>query len=311
MVFLLNYFIFLIIPIDCYILPQVYREFHPIGIYNNIDKNKPFLFNIGKLPLLLWFDNNNPITIINSCKHLGNDLSNGYIKDKCFLCPFHKTVYNNSDNFGSTVIKDGLVWWNYKSFYKNPPKIPMNDKNENNYDTINFKMNININFINFIINFIYINNNNINIKLLSKNKKLFITVNDNYNKIRFYYKYPYSIIISYNFNHKIKSTFMINLLPIATDKTRLYISIKYKKGFINYINNWFNAMIIKYYLFKFKNKYENSNNNNDIKFNYMLSFKNKKNNDDYIYEVFNFYKDYMDLFYETTIHNFLINKNYY
>lgn len=291
---------------NSYILPQVYREFHPIAIHNHINKNKPFFFNIGKLPMILWFNDNKPITTINSCKHLGNNMNDGYIKNNCFICPFHKTTYNNSDNFGTINIKDGLVWWNYKSFYNKPPSLPLIDKNNDNYNTINFKLNYNINFINFIINLIYINDD-FKINYIAKNKKLFIKTKNDFKKIRIFYKYPYSIIVDIQFQLNIKSSFMINLLPIAIDKTRLYITIKYKKGFFNYIYNSINAFIIKYYLIKFKNKYENSN--NDIKLTYLTSFKNNKN--DYISKLFNFYNDYMDLFSDSTFHNFLLNKNFY
>jgi len=61
--------------VNSYILPQTFKDFHPIGIEKDINKNKPYNFNLGKLPLILWFDKNNkPITIINTCKHLGNNL---------------------------------------------------------------------------------------------------------------------------------------------------------------------------------------------------------------------------------------------
>ena len=80
-------------------------------------------------------------------------------------------------------------------------------------------------------------NDDFKINYIAKNKKLFIKTKNDFKKIRIFYKYPYSIIVDIQFQFNIKSSFMINLLPIAIDKTRLYITIKYKKGFFNYIYN--------------------------------------------------------------------------
>ncbi len=105
-----------------YILPQTFKEFHPIGILKSINTKKPYTYNLGTLPMILWFDkNNNPNSMINTCKHLGNNLKDSTIKNGCLVCPFHKSSYNETDKFGSTIIKDGLIWWNYKSQLKIPP----------------------------------------------------------------------------------------------------------------------------------------------------------------------------------------------
>ena len=67
------YFLYLSsISVNSFILPQIFREWTPIAIENKIDKSKPFTFNIGKLPMVLWYDNNNTaLSTINICKHLG------------------------------------------------------------------------------------------------------------------------------------------------------------------------------------------------------------------------------------------------
>jgi len=314
-------FLFILLPtFQSYILPQVYREFHPIAIYNQVDKNKPTSFHIGKLPLLLWFDkNHNPNPILNHCKHLGNNLEGGVVNNNCLICPFHKTSHNKTDNFGSIVVKDGLVWWKFKSYFKDPPSIPVISKvNDDSYDTINFKTDININFINFIINLLYVNSN-IKINYLFKNKKLFIKANDcdnnnNKNKLRIYYKYPYSLIISNNFDFNIKSTFMCNVMPIGNNKTRIYITVKFKKGVGNYLINLVHSYIIRFYLNKFKINIEKLNKNSlssNSNLNLNLNLNLKKNLDNHLRDVYYSYKDYMDLFDDTTINNFLINKNFY
>lgn len=304
-----------IITVNSYILPQTFKEFHPIGIEKSINKNKPYNFNIGTLPLILWFDkNNNPTTIINTCKHLGNNLKNSQIKNNCLVCPFHKTIYNHTDNFGSTIIKDGLVWWNYKSMLKQPPSIPVNiQKKKENYKTINFKVDINVDLISCILNIMYLYN--FNIKYLFKNKKLFIKSFNKYNIIKIYFKYPYTIIVSNNFIIKfmnmlnIKSIFMINILPISNNQSRLYITTKYKEGFANYLINIIHSFIIKLFIYKLKFKLEKSYNNFTFK-NLLIFNKDNTDNNDYLIKIFNCYKNYMPLN-DFTIKHFMINKNFY
>lgn len=306
-----------------YILPQVYKEFHPIAIYNQVNINKPTTFHIGKLPLILWINkisNSNDYTtecnaVLNYCKHLGNSLERSSIHNNCLICPFHKTIHNKTDNFGTTVIKDGLIWWKYKSFSKNPPTIPIinnDDNHNNNYETINFKTDVNINFINFLLNFLYIDSN-IKINYFFKNKKLFLKANkDDKTKLRIYYKYPYSIIVSNSFQGVVKmnSIFMCNMMPIGSNKTRLYITVKFKKGAVNYFINYIHSLIIRFYLAKIIHNLESSFNSN-LNTNLNLNINIKKNLNNYLKDVYHSYKDYMDLFDDTTINNFLINKNFY
>lgn len=91
---------------SAFILPQIVREWHPIAIEKNIDKSKPYVYNIGKLPMVLWYDNNNnPLSTINICKHLGARLDNGIINDGCLHCSNHLTSYNSSDAVGNIIQK--------------------------------------------------------------------------------------------------------------------------------------------------------------------------------------------------------------
>ena len=85
-----------------FILPQIVREWHPIAIESNIDKSKPYVYNIGKLPMVLWYDKNGPLSTINICKHLGAKLDNGIINDGCLHCSNHFTSYNSSDIFSNS-----------------------------------------------------------------------------------------------------------------------------------------------------------------------------------------------------------------
>jgi len=95
--------LFLLSTVQGFILPQFVREWHPIGIENQIDRNKPYVFNIGKLPMVLWYDNNTPISTLNICKHLGAKLDNAIINNGCLHCSNHLTGYNQTDALGKVV----------------------------------------------------------------------------------------------------------------------------------------------------------------------------------------------------------------
>ena len=59
-----------------------FNHWHCIDFINNINKKKPYSFNIGELPLVSWFDNSeNPYTTINICSHMGSKLDEGQIKN--------------------------------------------------------------------------------------------------------------------------------------------------------------------------------------------------------------------------------------
>jgi len=86
-----------------FFLPQIFGDWHPIAIYDNIDKTKPYHINYGKRSLLLLFNNTTPQTT---------------------------TINNNiSQVFGKTVVQDGIVWWSYKSIKKTPPSYLRNSLN--------------------------------------------------------------------------------------------------------------------------------------------------------------------------------------
>jgi phenylpropionate dioxygenase-like ring-hydroxylating dioxygenase large terminal subunit len=286
-------FLFLItIPFSSsYILPQTFREFHPIGIYSNINKHKPSQFNIGSLPLLLWFPHNNkPITIINVCKHLGNNLKDSsLINNKtCLSCPFHNTIYNYSDNFGTTIIKNGIVWWSYKSYTNNPPYLKKNIK------YMQKTIDINVNIISLVLNFIAIFfNNNYNKYYINFNKKRFFIKNYNKSK-RILFIYPYTFFIS---DYK-NPSYMITLFPVNDNKTKMYIVIDYN------INSYF----LNNYLYMYiKNYLEKTNNN--FKFKHLFIFKSENKNK-YLKDIYKLYNNYNSLN-DDNIKHFINNYKFY
>lgn len=273
-----------------YIAPQTVRHWHPIGISKSINKNKPYQINLGTLSLLLWFNNtNNPNIIINTCKYLGNNLKDSEIRDNQLISPIYNKIYDHNDNFGSIIENNGLYWWSYKSYEKK-----INKEISNVY---NNEIEINIDLITFILNFISLFDNDINNKYHKYyyNNKQVIIINDKY-KILF--KYPYTIIIkSKLYNKKI----MISILPINYLKLKIFITT------YDPISNLI-AMIYKYYI---KDLFENKITIENIYIKNFFILKREINNKNrYLEIIYKLFKDYMFLN-EHTINHFMINKNYY
>jgi nitrite reductase/ring-hydroxylating ferredoxin subunit len=260
--------LFFLSTVQGFILPQFVREWHPIGIENQIDRSKPFVFNIGKLPMVLWYDKNDPIATLNICKHLGAKLDNAIINNGCLHCSNHLTGYNQTDALGKVVSKNGMLWWSFKSYTRNP--ISNFKKEEKKLDI--HHIDINVNLLNVILEFVHSNNK---IKARArKNKFLF------YEKLfnaehRFYYKYPY--YLKGSINNKINYT--INFLPLEENKTRLFITIA----------NNIDAKVFMNYFLNAKLNNLNNYDNNTTNLKYMIMFKEHNDHIKKIYMLFDKY----------------------
>ena len=261
-----------ILQISSYILPQTFREWTIIGIEKNIDNKRPYNYKIGNLPMVLWYNKTNPQTIINSChKHLGNTLKNSYIINNELICPFHKKSYTNEDTLGDIKKINGLIWWSYKSFKKNPPKIADNNNN--------YQIEVKSDFISIILNLICDFNGEEDTYKFYK-KKLLIKKERKY----LLYKYPYTLI----FNNK----YMINVIPIDETKSNFYITTLK------------NSIIKEHEINKFKKYIENRY--NEFRYKYLLLGEGNS----YINKIYRLYNDYM-FPNDITIKYFLTNKRYY
>jgi len=274
MIFKIIIFINLLINSTSFILPQVVREWHVVGIDKNIDKTKPFAYNIGKLPMVLWYNNNNePLSTINICKHLGAKLNTGFINDGCLHCPNHLSKYNNTDTVGKLISKNGLLWWSFKSYTKEPPAIFQKDNNNIHHSFVD----INVNLVNVVLEFIYSINKN---KIRNVNNKFLFSETLYNTEHRFYYKYPY--FLKGSINRKIN--YVINFLPLEENKTRIYISIS---------NNIDTKIFINYFLNNKLHNLKNYDSNNYLK--YLIVLKNageKKTNDNYMKKIYLLFDKY-------------------
>jgi|688.fasta_scaffold107732_2 hypothetical protein len=251
-----------------FFLPQIFREWHPIAIDVKINKQVPHIINYGKLPLVLWYNNDIPQTAIGYCKHLGAKHVNSYIHNNCLICPNHLTVHNESDTIGTTVIKDGVVWWSYKSIKKTPPSLFKNPDNVNH-----FYIDVNSSLQNIVLEFMHSNS----ITYAKNNRNKFFIKKQLFNKEhRIVYKYPF--YLKGSIDRKIN--FGINFLPLQEDKTRLFINIDVIniKYFLYYFL-YFKLCNLRYY-------------DNNIVFKYLLVLNDVKD-DNYLKKIYLLFDKYM------------------
>ena len=252
-----------------FFLPQIFREWRPIAIHDNFDKTKPYPINYGKLPLVLWYNDTTPQTVVGYCKHLGAKLEKGFINNKCLVCPNHLTDHTSSDTIGTTMIKDGIVWWSYKNLKRTPPSL----YNKNVSCTIEHcYMDIDNSLQNIVLELMYFNDNG---KELSVRNKFLIKKQLFNMEHRIFYKYPFYLKGSINK----KINYGINFLPLEDNKTRLFI---YTNVDIKYLLHYY----LNSKLFNLKN-YDN----NSI-FKFLLVLKDVKD-DNYLKRIYLLFDKYM------------------
>jgi len=235
---------------------ETFRHWHCIDLVKNIDVNKPYSYNVGDLPLVLWFNKTNqPVTTINICKHMGSKLDTGTIKNGCLKCPYHGLEHtHHNDAFGSTIVFQDKLWWSYNPYHKKPPSVPF--YNNKNFETTVIKVEVNANIVDCAFNTMDVNHpayvhNNVfgfgsnspptNLKTIKYNdKKLGVTFNykSNSNIVHLkrelktsknfhMYEYPYTTWSRVSLPTNEHLIVCVNMLPIEADKTRWIVTLKH------------------------------------------------------------------------------------
>ncbi len=105
-----------------------FNHWHCIGITKNIDFSTPYRFNIGELPLVLWKDDENYLSTINICRHLGSTLDQGKILNGSLLCPYHGLKHDKKQSYGEIIDYQGRLWWSHNPVKQLPHSIPFYNK---------------------------------------------------------------------------------------------------------------------------------------------------------------------------------------
>lgn len=105
-----------------------FRHWHCIGLPSKMDFSKPYVTNIGELPLVVWktqVPSNQYVSMLNICKHMGSKLDKSSITcNGALKCPYHGLEFDARDAFGEIKEWQGKLFWSYKPLRKDPYTIP-------------------------------------------------------------------------------------------------------------------------------------------------------------------------------------------
>ena len=304
---------------DGYKISSFFNHWHCVGIKEKINFAKPYKTNIGDLPLVIWKNpkNNNLISTINICKHMGSKLDNGIItNDGCLKCQYHGLEISEKDSFGQTMEFDGKIFWAYKPHKKEPYHIPFfNDTNyESSYLEIDMKCSLTDSAYNtmdlrhpeYVHNklfgfgsiippqnvkyYKYMDNNSIGLSFdYSSNERMKI-LNDNIKKTTNFHMFVYPSFSWSRVSFDKKNLIIgVNLLPISPTTTRWYITIRsnyYKSYYENKFLKFLTQTILNQDYDQMKNQYED----NDLK--RLVLFNHIFNNEEPILELKKMFEDY-------------------
>jgi len=281
-----------------------FNHWHCIGLSEKINFDYPYKANIGELPLILWKNpkNNNIISTINICKHMGSKLDNGVITDDgCLKCQYHGLEMSEKDNFGNVKEYDGKLFWSYKPLYKDPFRIPFynNSDYESSYLEIDMKCSLTDSAYNtmdlrhpeYVHNklfgfgsnispqnikyYKYFGGNNIGLSFDYSSNERMKMLNNNVKKTNNFHMYVYPSFSwsKVSFNNK-NLIIGVNLLPLSEKKTRWYITIRsnyYKSVHEKMFLQFLTQNILNQDYDQMKNQYEENQLKRVVLFNHIFN----------------------------------------
>lgn len=285
-----------------------FNNWHCIGITKNIDINKPYNFNIGELPLVLWKDDkNNLLSTVNICRHLGSSLHEGPIINGSLLCPYHGLKHDKKQSYGKIMNYQGKLWWSYKPFKDKPHSIPF--YNNKGYSTQHLQIDMNAGLKDCVYNSMdlhhpeYIHKgflgfgssippSNVNTHLFKDriglnfdyhikeniryiSKDMDIDYNDKYTKNFNMFIIPSTTWSKVNLDGGEKNLIVyVNMLPIKPEKTRWFVTIHHNFNNNNFIEKYVLKIATKLILNQDYQQFNRMIKNNELKdvttFDFML-----------------------------------------
>jgi phenylpropionate dioxygenase-like ring-hydroxylating dioxygenase large terminal subunit len=279
---------------------NLFNHWTCVGIIDKIDFTKPYVINIGDLPLVIWKNNKNIYSSINICKHMGSKLDNGIITDKgCLKCRYHGFEYNDKDTFGKIIEQEGKLFWSYDPIVKTPFKLPY--YNNNNYDKSFIEIDMDCSLTDSIYNTMdlrhpeYVHNkivgfgNSIpptNIKHYKYNDRIGLSFDYTSNQMT--QTITRNTKVTNNFHMFVFPTFSwskvifdkdkhliigINLLPISPTKTKWYVTVcsnHYKSFLEKHLLTYAANIILLQDFIQMKNQYPENSLKKEVLFNHVF-----------------------------------------
>jgi hypothetical protein len=230
-----------------YISP--FHHWHCIDFKKNI--HSPYAFNVGDLPLITWFDEDEPKTMLNICKHMRTKMNTSKVHNGSLVCPLHGIHHGANDTFGTTVLFEDKLWWSYKPIKCKPSSTPF--YHHANYETITMKIDMNANIKECIFEtFAFNNNSPISYKFRKFNdNKLGVQYtyqsDSDVFKIFQIFEFPYRSLSAVVLNNQEKIIINVNMLPLSPNETRWIVTLKHN-FWKSYIGKMKLEFIIKYIL---------------------------------------------------------------
>jgi len=272
----------------------LFNNWNCIAIKENIDFSKPYISNVGDLPLVTWKDSTNKYhTTINVCKHMGSTFNKASINDDCLVCPYHGLSYSGEDEIGTTIEHEGKVFWSYQPDTKKPDKIPFFHNNNYKKSFIEIEMDCSLadsayntmdlihptyvhsGVLGFgntkrtknIYEHKYVDKKMIGLSFEYMSSGMLQKINKNtMSTTNFHmFKFPYFTWSRVSFNKKNHLIIGMNLLPIAEKKTKWFITIVHNYMKNNYIEEQFMKSMAMTILLQDQNQMKNQYKENDLK----------------------------------------------
>lgn len=106
----------------------LFKQWNCVGIIDNINFCKPYSFQIGHLPLVLWKHNDILTAKLNICPHMASSLSNADITNAgCLKCKYHGMEFETDKSFGKVIEFQGKLFWSFDPIKSFPTSIPYFD----------------------------------------------------------------------------------------------------------------------------------------------------------------------------------------
>jgi len=84
-----------------------------VGLAKNVVEGRPYAFQVGELPMVLWKKPDGYVATLNICNHMGSKLDGGCVTASGSLrCPYHGMEVKEGDGCVGTVVEqeDKLFW---------------------------------------------------------------------------------------------------------------------------------------------------------------------------------------------------------
>jgi len=116
-------------------LSPLFKSWNCIGVVSQYSVDKPNIWNIGDLPMVLWKEGDEWLSRPNVCSHMGSRLDTGCVlptvdvleggkASGSLKCPYHGLRYGKNDSLGSVIEFEDKLFWAWQPDKELPDSVP-------------------------------------------------------------------------------------------------------------------------------------------------------------------------------------------